>query len=106
MEHEIFVSSDADSKRVFEMLMEYNRRYMHDFKDYNFHIEEDGEIIGGIVAWSVSDTLEIEYLRIADHHRKEGLGTKLLRHVEEPGPQRRTQTDPAVYPQLPGAGIL
>lgn len=83
MEHEIFVSSDADSKRVFEMLMEYNRRYMHDFKDYNFHIEEDGEIIGGIVAWSVSDTLEIEYLRIADHHRKEGLGTKLLRHVEE-----------------------
>lgn len=77
------VSSEADSKRVLEMLMEHNRRYMHDFKDYNFHIEENGEIIGGIVAWSISDTLEVEYLRVADNHRKEGIGTKLLRHVED-----------------------
>lgn len=83
MEREILVSTKADSKRVFDMLMEYNNRYMHDFKDYNFHVEENGEIIGGIVAWSVSDTLEVEYLRIADAHRKEGLGTRLLQHVED-----------------------
>lgn len=83
MEREILASTKADSKRVFDMLMEYNNRYMHDFKDYNFHVEENGEIIGGIVAWSVSDTLEVEYLRIADAHRKEGLGTRLLQHVED-----------------------
>lgn len=83
MEHQILCSSEADSKRVHKMLMDYNRRYMHDMEDYNFHIEENGEIIAGIVAWSVSDTLEVEYLRVADNHRREGLGTQLLDHVEK-----------------------
>ncbi|MDO5399838.1 MAG: GNAT family N-acetyltransferase [Eubacteriales bacterium] len=83
MERKILCSTEADSKRVHKMLMEYNLRYMHDFEDYNFHIEENGEIIAGIVAWCVSDTLEVEYLRVADSHRREGLGTQLLNHVEK-----------------------
>lgn len=79
----ILPSTKEDNKRIHDMLIEYNLRYMHDFDDYDFHIEENGEIIGGIVAWSVADTLEVEYLRIDDRHRKQGLGTRLLTHVED-----------------------
>ena len=50
---QIICSSEADSAYIHDRLREYNARYMHDFADYNFHIEENGKIIAGIVAGSL-----------------------------------------------------
>lgn len=79
---EIACSSTAESAYIHEKLRAFNARYMHDSEDFNFHIEEDGEIIGGIVASSLSDALEVEFLYVDVRHRGKGLGHRLLTHVE------------------------
>lgn len=43
-------------------LQQYNAAYMDNWKDYSLHVEENGEILGGIVAESVGDTLEVQFL--------------------------------------------
>ncbi|MDO5415603.1 MAG: GNAT family N-acetyltransferase [Lachnospiraceae bacterium] len=78
----IICSSEADSAYIHDRLREYNARYMHDFADYNFHIEENGKIIAGIVAGSLADTLEVEFLYVDESCRGRGLGSRLLTHVE------------------------
>ena len=64
------------------MLRKYNRQFISDFKDYNYHISENGKIVAGVVAGSTMDTLEVEYLFVDKAHRGMGLGSKLLRYVE------------------------
>lgn len=83
MESEIIASSERDTEYVHAKLREYNRCYMHDFEDFNFHIEENGKVIAGIVAESMSDTVEVEILFVDRGYRGKGLGSRLLSHVEK-----------------------
>ncbi len=53
--------------------------------EYRFHIEEEGEIIAGIVAGSCFETLEAESLFVDEAHRGKGHGRRLLRYAEEKG---------------------
>ncbi len=80
---EIAVSSRRDSEIVHKGLRSYNSGFMTRCEDYNFHIEKDGAVAAGIVAGSVSDTLEIEFLYVDEKYRNKGLGKKLLLHAEE-----------------------
>jgi GNAT superfamily N-acetyltransferase len=80
---EILSSTEDDNEFIHNHLREYNRQFMADFKDYNYHIEEKGKIIAGIVAESIFDSLDIEFHFVDEKHRDEGLGTKLLKHVED-----------------------
>ena len=82
MENKIVYSSEEDTEFIHSRLREYNRKYMSDFDDYNFHIEKDGKIIAGIVAASIFDTLEVEFLFVDENHRGKNLGTELLKHAE------------------------
>lgn len=82
MENKIVYSSEEDTEFIHSRLREYNRKYMSDFDDYNFHIEKDGKIIAGIVAASTFDTLEVEFLFVDENHRGKNLGTELLKHAE------------------------
>ncbi len=63
------------------MLQEYNAQYMEDSGDYSFYIEEDGHIAAGIVASAVFDTVEIDYLCVAEAYRGRGYGEQLLNKV-------------------------
>lgn len=83
MTDKIICSSEADSSYIHRRLQEYNARYMRETGDFNFHIEENGKIIGGIVAEGLGDTLEVAFLYVDDQHRGKGLGRRLLAHVEE-----------------------
>lgn len=65
------------------MLQEYNAQYMEDSGDYSFYIEEDGHIAAGIVASAVFDTVEIDYLCVAEAYRGRGYGEQLLNKVEK-----------------------
>lgn len=76
-------SGEADSGYVHERLREYNARYMRDTGDFSFHVEEEGRIVGGIVAGGLGDLLEVEFLYVEEAYRGRGLGQRLLAHVED-----------------------
>ena len=73
-EIELLPSSEQDNR--------YNRQFMRDFKDYSFHIKQDGQIVAGIVAASTMDTLEVEFLFVEESCRGQGLGRLLLEQAE------------------------
>jgi GNAT superfamily N-acetyltransferase len=56
-----------------------------EFKSYTFRVESDGEVIAGVTAWSMGPDLHVDMLGVEGSHRREGLGSALLAHVEEAG---------------------
>jgi GNAT superfamily N-acetyltransferase len=82
-DYKIVPSTEDESEAVHEMLRAYNRKFMREFGDYSFHIEDAGKIVAGIVAGSVFDTLEVEFLFVDENYRGKGLGRALIDHVEE-----------------------
>lgn len=56
---------------------------MEDSGDYSFYIEEDGQIAAGIVASAVFDTVEIDYLCVAEAYRGRGYGEQFFNKVEK-----------------------
>lgn len=83
MINNIVRSSDKDNEYIHAKLCEYNGKYMKDFHEYNFHIEDNGKIIAGIVANSTIDTLEVDFLFVDENHRGKNLGSKLLKYAED-----------------------
>ena len=78
-------SSAEIKNHIHQYLQDYNSPYMGDYQDFSFHLEEGGAVIAGIVAESVSDTIEVSYLYVEEGHRKKGLGRMLLSALEENG---------------------
>lgn len=78
----IISSSEAQKEFIHKRLQDYNAQFMKEFSDFSYHIEVDGSIAAGIVAESVGDTVEVEFLFVEEAHRGCGLGRKLLEHVE------------------------
>lgn len=81
-EIQIQASSEEQNKELCQLLRKYNQQYLGTYKNYNYHIEENGKIIAGITGKNKMDTLEVEYLCVDEAYRGQGLGSKLLRHVE------------------------
>lgn len=79
---EIIASTERDNEIIHENLRAYNAKYLRDFRDYSFHIREDGRIIAGAVAESALDAVEVEFLFVDSAWRGKGLGEALLRHIE------------------------
>lgn len=75
-------SPEAVKEHIHRRLQAHNGPYMDGGRDYSFHIEEDGAVLGGIVAESVGDTLEVAYLYVEEAARGLGLGEALLRRAE------------------------
>ena len=82
---ELRESSAEIKNHIHQCLQDYNRSYMNEYRDFSFHLEEDGIVIAGVVAESVSDTIEVSYLYVEESHRKKGLGKRLLSALEENG---------------------
>ncbi|MFG6373402.1 MAG: GNAT family N-acetyltransferase [Oscillospiraceae bacterium] len=78
----IFPSSEEQKEYVHKQLQAYNSNYMKGFSDFSCHMEENGAIVAGIVAESVGDTVEVEFLFVDESCRGRGLGQTLLEHVE------------------------
>ncbi len=89
MEVQIIASSEEESAFIRQSLQEYNARYMQDLSDYHFHIADNGQIIAGIVAERVFDTLEVDFLFVDSQYRGKGYGRMLLTHVERLARQQR-----------------
>ena len=80
---EIKKSSGRVNEKGHQMLQEYNAQFMEDSGDYSFYVEEDSKIAAGIVASAVFDTVEIDYLCVAEEYRGHGYGEQLFNKVEK-----------------------
>ena len=76
-------SNEAVQEQIHQLLREYNRPFWGEKADYSFHIQLDGEIAGGIVAAATYETVEVEFLYVREDLRGQGLGSSLLKKVEE-----------------------
>ena len=76
-------SSEKIEEWVHTQLQLHNQPYMEDSADFSWHVEEKGEVVAGIVAESVCDTVEVHYLFVKESCRGRGLGKKLLQAVEQ-----------------------
>lgn len=79
---EIIQSSEEQKEYIHKRLQDYNARFMKEFSDFSCHIEENDVIVAGIVAESVGDTVEIDFLFVDEACRGRGLGKALLERVE------------------------
>lgn len=79
----ILSSTPQQQEHIHRRLQAHNARFMTQFADFSFHMEENGAIVAGIVAESVGDTVEVAYLFVEEPHRGRGLGKALLEHVED-----------------------
>ena len=77
-EIKLFPSSEQDNQYIHQQLRQYNRQFMRDFKDYSFHIKQDGQIVAG----STMDMLATEFLFVEKSHCGQGLGRLLLEQAE------------------------
>ena len=75
-------STEETNEIIHRMLQKYNAKYMSDTGDYSYFIEENGDVAAGIVANSVFDTLEVDYLCVAEEYRNRGYGEALLKKIE------------------------
>ena len=53
------------------------------FRSYRYRIERDGQLLAGISAWAMGADLHIDMLAVSEDARGQGLGARLLAHVEE-----------------------
>ena len=86
---EIQKSSEKDKRAVHEMLRNFNTEFMCECVDYSYHLESGGNVVAGIVAESVFDTVEVEFLFVSEEYRGKGYGKALLRQVEEEAKNRQ-----------------
>ena len=82
---EIKKSPEEIKNHVHQRLQEYNSSYMKEYQDFSFHMEAGGAVIAGIVAESVLDTIEVQYLYVEEEYRKQGIGRSLLSVLEDKG---------------------
>ena len=78
---EIIENTEQNNEMVHSMIRQHNAKFMTEFQDYSYHIEEEGELVAGIVAEAVFDTVEVEFLCVKESCR--GKGWALLQYVEE-----------------------
>lgn len=69
-------------------LREYNRNFLGQYERKNFAIyiqNEAAEIIAGVCGFVLAkhQTIRLEFVWVHEQYRKQGLGTKLFKHIEE-----------------------
>lgn len=76
-------NTEQNNETVHSMIRQHNAKFMTEFRDYSYHIEEEGELVAGIVAEAVFDTVEVEFLCVKENCRGKGYGRALLQYVEQ-----------------------
>ena len=64
-------------------LQQHNSRFLTDFSEWRFCMEEHGQILAGIYAVRELDCVTIEYLYVEEKHRGRGYGSQLLERIEQ-----------------------
>ena len=79
------------SQVIGDLIRSYNRsrREAAESEPLNLYVEDDrGELMAGLVAETVGNWLEIEYLFVKEDLRGQGIGSQLLHHAESEAKKR------------------
>ena len=86
MEERIVPASEADAEGVHTGLKAYNAGFCGDVQDLSFAIRDDkGTCIAGTDTFRIGELILVDVLWVAESRRGQGLGQRLLSHVEEEG---------------------
>ena len=79
------------SQIIGDLIRSYNRskREVAESEPLNLYVEDDsGELMAGLVAETLGNWLEIEYLFVKDDLRGQGIGSQLLQQAESEAKKR------------------
>ena len=79
----ILPSVEDKTGEIGAILDEYSGQYGSAFVNYNYHVERDGRLVAGIIAWAVGSDVHIDMLAVDESERRNGLGARLLTRVEQ-----------------------
>ena len=77
--------TEQDRQAVLDGLLAYNHRYLKPAVDLSCCVEQEGRIAAGILARLLEDCIYVEILWVDESLRRQGMGRRLLAHVEEKG---------------------
>jgi len=80
---EICNVTEEEEDIIHSLLREHNRAFMTSCEDYSLSLKEEGNVVGGVVASSLGDCVEVEFLFITPPYRGKGYARRLLSLVEE-----------------------
>lgn len=86
--------SESDKEDLLAGLRSYNRQFISkkDWGDLGlFSRNEDGALLGGLIASRVGLWLNIEYLWVSEAARGSGLGARLIQTAEREGVKKGTR---------------
>lgn len=82
-------ATELEEERIHTLLRAYNARHWpKDVPSLSLTARVDGELAGGVVAYLVADTVEVEYLFVQERFRGRGIARALLAHVESQAQER------------------
>ncbi len=82
-QYQLLPSEETHNDAVGELLGAHSSRAGVPFVEYNYHIEKDGRLVAGIVAWALGSDVHIDMLAVDESEQRHGLGSRLLTHVEK-----------------------
>lgn len=82
-------ATEPEEERIHALLRTYNARHWpKDTPSLSLTAQVEGELAGGIVAYLVADTVEVEYLFVQERFRGRGIARALLARVESQAQER------------------
>lgn len=84
-------TTPADSARLADLLYEYNVKQtgLTDGRRFGLYLrDDDDQIVGGVDGWTWGGTCFIATLFVPEAHRRAGLGTRLMKRVEDEAQRR------------------
>lgn len=76
-------ATELEEERIHTLLRAYNARHWpKDMPSFSLTARAEGELAGGIVAYLVAGTVEVEYLFVQERFRGHGIARALLARVE------------------------
>lgn len=82
-------ATELEEERIHTLLRAYNARHWpKDTPSLSLTARVEGELAGGIVAYLVADTVEVEYLFVQERFRGRGIARDLLARVESTAQER------------------
>lgn len=77
--------SDLDIKDINLLLKQFNYNINSDFLNKPFFktlVYEEDSIVGVIIYTEIYDRIEIEYIAVDNYYKNKGIGSKLLKSIE------------------------
>ncbi|MCH4083314.1 MAG: GNAT family N-acetyltransferase [Olsenella sp.] len=82
-------ATELEEERIHTLLRAYNARHWpKDTPSLSLTAQVEGELAGGVVAYLVADTVEVEYLFVQERFRDRGIARALLARVESQAQER------------------